>query len=358
MPHMLLGEGPDQAGGAEIRASILARSLVQRGWPVSFAVYDYGQPDEMTTEDGIRIVRASGRKGGLPFLRLLTRTLPADIRAFQAADADIYVELGVTWRSGVLARQCQKKVRKYILWLASITNPYAGVRGRSSMGSYPARRLALRGLREADLVIAQTNEQKKLMWELHERECPVIPNVWSMTPSNGPKAEPPEVLWAANYDWCKRPEWVVEVARRLPHIAFRMAGGPGEGQHERFGNVQELAQALPNLTVLGFVPFSEIDQHYKKASAYLCTSTIEGFPNTFLQAWNHRTPVVSTYDPDDVLQANDIGIACRDVDELTAAVQRACSAEGHAMAARARYHLERVHSVDAVMGALEPLLLS
>jgi glycosyltransferase involved in cell wall biosynthesis len=100
-----------------------------------------------------------------------------------------------------------------------------------------------------------------------------------------------------------------------------------------------------------------MDEYYARASALLCTSTIEGFPNTFLQAWNHSTPVVSTLDPDGVLVEQGIGVACQDVDEIADGIRRVCSSEGVAMGRTARAYLERVHSVDAVMGMLEPVLL-
>jgi glycosyltransferase involved in cell wall biosynthesis len=355
MPHMLLGEGPDQAGGAEARASILARVLTERGWPVSFAVYDYGQPDEVVTPEGIRLFRASGRKTGPPLLRVITHTVPADMRAFRAADANTYVEFGVSWRTGLLVREAHKHRRKFIVWLASINHPYAAVKGRSWIPR-EWRWSAHRGLIEADIVIAQTVEQKQAMWELYRRDCPVIPNIWPVTPHVRQKSVPAEVLWAARYLPLKRPEWVLEAATHLPETRFVMAGGPGEGHEALFRQIQDAARGIPNVEILGFVPFKDIGQHYARASALLCTSTIEGFPNTFLQAWNHGTPVVSTLDPDGVLEREGVGIACQWIDEITMAIQRICGPDGAEMGARCRAYVERVHSVSAVMDALEPLL--
>lgn len=356
MPHILLGDGPRQAGGAEVRARILADSLVARGYKVSFAVHNYGQAPEIITDNGIRVVTASGKRRGAPLLRLVTQTLPADLRAFRTIDADVYIEMGVSWRTGMLTWLCRGRGRRFILWLASITDPCAGVKGQSRVPRH-ARWPAQWGLRHAEVVIAQTREQRDLMHTLHGRDCPVIPNIWVPGPGGGAKADPPEVLWAARYLPLKRPEWVLEVARRLPEVRFRLAGGAGEGHEDLVERVREMAAELPNVEILGFVPFAEMDQYYARASALLCTSTIEGFPNTFLQAWEHSTPVVSTLDPDGVLAENGIGVACKDVEELVAGVQRACGPEGAQMGARARAYLERVHSVDAVMGLLEPLLM-
>jgi glycosyltransferase involved in cell wall biosynthesis len=194
------------------------------------------------------------------------------------------------------------------------------------------------------------------MQKVHKRTCPVVPNVWLLTDGHDAKADPPEVLWAARYVPLKRPEWVLEIAKSLPAIRFIMAGGPGAGQDALFSQIEQAAASISNVDVLGFVPFSEIDQYYARASALLCTSTVEGFPNTFLQAWNQRTPVVSTFDPDNVLARHGVGIPCKNIGELITGIQRACSTEGPAMGERCRGYLERVHSVEAVMAALGPLL--
>ena len=355
MPHMLLGEGPARSGGAQVRASIVARALAERGWPVTFVIRDYGQPAETFTAEGIRVLKASGQKQGLPLLRVLTHTIPADMRAVGTADADIHIEFGLSWRTGLLVREAHKRRRRFMLWLAHILDPQAGLPGISMIPSH-WRWSAIRGLAESDMVIAQTHEQAVLMQKLHGRTCPVVPNVWVLTESHGPKSDPPEVLWAARYLPLKRPEWVLEIAQRLPDVRFVMAGGPGEGQDALFSQIQQAAASIPNVDVLGFVPFSEIDQYYARASALLCTSTVEGFPNTFLQAWNHRTPVVSTFDPDGVLARHGVGIACNDVEELVGGIQRVCGAEGAALGERCRAYLEQVHSGEAVMNALEPLL--
>src|SRR6185437_14783737 len=57
-----------------------------------------------------------------------------------------------------------------------------------------------------------------------------------------------------------------------------------------------------------------------RAPPPLATSEIEGFPNTYLQAWSHGTPVVGFLDPDRLLATHGSGRAVRDVAQMCAAI--------------------------------------
>jgi glycosyltransferase involved in cell wall biosynthesis len=74
-------------------------------------------------------------------------------------------------------------------------------------------------------------------------------------------------------------------------------------------SISEQAEELENLTFLGFVPFQIINKEYQNARLFVSTSLSEGFPNTFLQAWQCKVPVVSMYvDPDGVINRYDLGM--------------------------------------------------
>jgi glycosyltransferase involved in cell wall biosynthesis len=355
----LMGEEPPKVGGgAETRVLQVARILAQRGWPVVHVCMDYGQPRQMWSDDGIRIIGADRLRTGLAGLGLLLHRLPRVVRAFHAAKADVYVMFGMEWCTGLVATLCRLHRRRLVLWLASDMDLQVHDPAKSQVRGRFMRWLTCRAIPLADVILTQTQRQQALMRQLHHRDCSVVPNIWPFTGGDLPKANPPEVLWAGRYIPLKRPEWVVELARRLPGIIFRMAGGaPTPADEARFEEIKAAAADLPNVEILGSVPFPQMDPLYARASAVLCTSTIEGFPNTFLQAWQHKTPVVSTFDPDGILERESVGVACQTLDDLVSGLERVCADEGVAMGERGRAYLERVHSVEAVMAALEPLLL-
>jgi ribosomal protein S18 acetylase RimI-like enzyme len=357
VPEMLLGAGQSRAGGAELQLAEIARGLADRGWPITFAFENHGEADLPEQVDGIRLV--SERRSGLaiPGLRFFTTTMPTCRRLIEKADADIYLQRGAGWQNGVIARYCQRHGRRFILWLASATDPYCDDPARSRL-PLRERWLARNGMRNADLIVAQTNEQQSAMLERHGREAVLIRNIWAApTPEPEPPVQPPEVFWAATMRGLKRPHLVLDVAEQLPDLNFVLAGGPADDDAELYSSVTERAEGMPNVTVLGFVPFREIDGYFKRASAYLCTSTVEGFPNTFLQSWSHGRPVVSTVDPDGVIAEYDLGVHCRETSQLAAAVRHVCD-ENETYTRRTWNHVRSFHAPGVIMPQIEAMLQS
>ena len=55
---------------------------------------------------------------------------------------------------------------------------------------------------------------------------------------------------------------------------------------------------------------------FKKAYLFICTSEIEGYPNTFLQAWMNECPIVSTFDPSDLIKNRQLGVYCETYEDV------------------------------------------
>jgi len=355
VPQMLLGEDVAVAGGSELQLASIARGLHEREWSISFVLRDSNAGQTATCVNGIRLIRAQSGKRGVPILRFFTNTLPSNLNLIRQAGADVYVMMGVGWQSGLLAWSCGGHAHRFILWLASITDPMCGTRRYSSL-AVQERWLARYGLRHADVIVAQTRDQQRLLREHQGRESVLIRNIWPTDESQYiPPGDPPEVFWAATVRELKRPHLFLDVAEALPSIRFVMAGGPAEGNPGLYDEVKARAESMANVDFLGFVPFREIDEYYARASAYLCTSTIEGFPNTLLQAWSHGRPVVSTFDPDEVICEHNLGFHCQDFDELVTAVRTACENSSD-YAERVRRYLREHHSPEAIMPQVESVL--
>jgi glycosyltransferase involved in cell wall biosynthesis len=159
----------------------------------------------------------------------------------------------------------------------------------------------------------------------------------------------------------KRPELAFEIARRLPHLRFVMIGGNEIGRgREYFDKVAVLARDVPNVEFVGFVPYSHVDQYFNGARILLNTSLFEGFPNTFLQAWSRGLPTVCFIDPESREEGERVTETVSDVDDACARVERLMSDDiaWQRSSERCLRHFKRVHSVEAMLAAYEPILAS
>jgi glycosyltransferase involved in cell wall biosynthesis len=355
MPHFLAGKGPEEAGGVEVQLSLLVHYLLERSWQIEFIVQSFDGMENSPAE-GLCIIPVRERRGGIPGLRLLTHTLRSSWHALTQTDSDVYLKSGIGWQTGLLAWWCQRHGKRFVFWSASRTDPMCADRQHSRISKHE-RWLATYGLRHASAVIVQTAEQQRLMSEYHNLASTIVPNIWPIRPdSHEEPASPPEVFWAARVIELKRPHWVLDLAERLPQLRFVMAGAVDEGKEALHAEIRARASTIRNVEFLGFVPFSEIDTYYARASAYLCTSTIEGFPNTFLQAWSHGRPVVTTFDPDGIVARYKLGFSCQAQDELATALVQACQQSAD-YADRVAAYLATHHAPAVIIPRVEHVLL-
>jgi len=72
-----------------------------------------------------------------------------------------------------------------------------------------------------------------------------------------------------------------------------------------------------NLEYLGEKPIEDVNKVLCGAHVFVNTSKYEGFPNTFIQAWLRKVPVVSlNVDPDDVLKKEKIGFHSKNFNQM------------------------------------------
>lgn len=359
MVHLLAGAGPDAMGGAELQMYLLGREMSGRGWDVSCLVGDYGQQMPPRT-DGMRVelVNGAGRQQGLfgtpgrlhRFWRSLARV-----------DADFYVTRGLTAQTGVVAAFARSCGKHSLFWFGKNLDAIYAVPTQSEL-PLPERIPAWYGMRHACAVVCQTERQLDLLARHVGRSGVLIRNVtpWhDMEPAD--RAGGP-VLWVGSIQPKKRPLMFLNVASRLPEVEFVMAGGRMKGCDALYEAVVARTGELPNVRYLGFVPHTEILQHFRSAAMLMSTSEgeQEGFPNVFLQAWSLGLPVAATCDPDGIIKTRGLGCACSSESDLVQAIDslRDGTRLGDSIAGRARAYVQEYHSARHVGNQLEALLRS
>ena len=152
----------------------------------------------------------------------------------------------------------------------------------------------------------------------------------------------------------KRPHLLLDVAEQCSELNFDVIGADDGSRYAR--KVIERARAIPNVTVHGAMSRTAISAMLQQALCLCCTSEIEGFPNTFLEAWSHAVPVVSTYDPDGLIKTERLGWVSSP-EGLAERVSRIVAArhEWDEASRNARRYYANHHTVEAVMPRFESL---
>jgi glycosyltransferase involved in cell wall biosynthesis len=127
-----------------------------------------------------------------------------------------------------------------------------------------------------------------------------------------------DVLWVSNFREVKRPQLLVELARRLPHMRFCVVGGGPERAQQQ---MLRAAAELSNLHYAGPIAYDAVGDYFDRAKVFVNTSTVEGFPNTFVQAWIRGVPVVTFFDPDGLIAKRGLGVAVASFDAMVQAVE-------------------------------------
>lgn len=364
-------------GGTETRAWTFARGLAAAGHQVRFLVRSNGESFERDT-DGVRVVghrdrwhdryvrvgRLINREDGrlrlrrwsldllttLPLVaahRLWTRRRGRSQSFFDASTADCWLTLGVQATSEAVISSAHAADRRCGLLLGCDADvddwfdheperqtPY-GDRGRTCAAI----------LRGADGIVTQTEWQRQTLRDRYGRESVVIGNPIDLEhwqPSTAADGTP-FVLWVGRAEPVhKRPIEAVTIAAACPEVPFKMvmnAADPATAAAVR-------AACPANCELIDFVPPDEMPNLMARATLLLNTSSVEGFPNVFLQAAASGTPIVSQQVLGDWLADSGAG-RCGDGSVATAAaivrdlIASAAARDAHAAAGRqyvARHH--------------------
>lgn len=310
-------ENPKYIGGESIQHVLLARAWRDLGHDVSIIVHDEGQGARREFE-GITAIAAHSRNGGIRGLRFFHPRATKLLSALIGADAETYYQSPAGAYTGITGWFCRATGRRFIFRIASDSDCE---KDHGRIQFWRDRKLYNYGLRCADVVAAQTEFQAQMLRENHGLESPVV-NMMVETPKRDSGAERDiDVLWVSNLRALKRPELALELARQLPHVKFTLAGGPMPGGETYYEDMLAAAARLPNVTMLGPVRYAETGALFDRAKVFLNTSSIEGFPNTFLQAWIRGVPVVTFFDPDSLVQRLSLGHTANSLDEMREAIR-------------------------------------
>jgi len=324
-------------GGAEVQQAIHARLFDANGYRVSMISLDYGQPDRSRV-DGVTVHKAFAPHAGAPLVRFVHPRMTSMWRALRSAGADIYYCRSASMWLWLVTEFCRRHGKRSVYAGASDKDFDPDVGGQLRYAR--DRWLYRRGMAAVDGIVAQNEFQRASCLATHGREAVVIPSCY--VPEKIQSATRDRVLWVGMLHENKRPELLLELARRLPQRRFVLIGGPRAGAQAFYEGIRAQAAALPNVEFKGFLPLAQVEPWFDRARVLVNTSTYEGMPNTFLQAWARGVPTVATVDV-----GAPVHRVAATVEDLALEVERAFA--DAALGARCREHFARHHSAAEVL---------
>jgi len=285
-------------GGAELDLYFLATELAKdENFAVSFITADYGQSDFETIE-AVRIIKS------LNFNKNSLTGATKIWQAMQAADSHIYFQEAVSWGTFLIALFCSSHKRTFVYRTAN--------QGESDGTFLRGQRLLKKAfswsLHKAGAVIVQNQIDKEKLQDSIGIDSMVIPNGQPLLESDCRKRD--TILWVGRSTHLKRPELFIKLAKNFPQESFTMICQQATGDQNYKALLNE-AEEVDNIKFIKAVPFARVNSYFQQAKVFVNTSDSEGFPNTFVQACNCATPILSlNVNPDDFINRHNCGISC------------------------------------------------
>jgi glycosyltransferase involved in cell wall biosynthesis len=352
MAYGALSRTGGHIGGVEHQTALLSRWLAARGHRVSMITWDEGFPDH-TEIDGVKLVKVCRRDDGWPGLRFVHPRWTSLVAAMRDAAADIYYHNCAEYVTGQVALWCRSNRRKFVYSVASNSDCDPRL---PLLRTQRERTLYRAGLRRADRIIVQTETQRQMLHDSFGLGAVTIPMPCAAAPADTRERPGPQgsIVWIGRISEEKRPERLLDLAMRCPDLAFDFVG-PSDGSAYAAGIVDR-ARTIANVTVHGGLGREQVHEVLRGAACLCCTSEIEGFPNTFLEAWSHGLPVLSTFDPDGLIAGRELGELAATPGDLAPRLRTLLSeTRWIALSTNARGYFEQTHTIDAVMPRFEAL---
>lgn len=351
-PALCIVNPYEHGGGAEYQISLLIDALAASN---RYEIHYLTRFVDVRDRSRNYRVQRVGAGGGIPRLGYLMDG-PSLYRALRGIDpCVIYQRVGGAY-TGLCALYARRRAIPMVWHVAHDTEVTRQVLdpARNFVRVRLEKRALQYGVRHASRIVVQTQRQAQLLRANYSRTADaVIANFHPPATDAIDKSGPPTVVWIANLKPWKRPEAFVALAnalRGLEGVRFVMVGAPAaaSGNTAWQDALMRSIDATPNLEYVGQKSHEEVNELLARAHIFVNTSTQEGFPNTFIQAWSRDVAVVSLQvDPDRVLERERTGIHAETETGLHDAVRRLiedgnCRAE---YAGRGRRHAAARHSL-------------
>lgn len=305
-------------GGAEIQVHYLVNEFLNRGWEVELLCGGKGHKAKIN-ESPYFDKRIKYHHYGFRSVRFL-EFFSVFYLLFKSK-SEFYYQRTDFALTGACALYCKLKKRKMIYALAQDKDAAKG-KYLNEFKTYHYKSVFKKLIRWIDFalidsmvewgksksiwVIAQSEKQKHLFEKSFHKPCKVITSSFPI--NDEPQIEKENILlWVGNMHPIKRPELFIQLIQKL--------GVSGDWKFVMIGKVSEAIKHMDTsgIDIKGELSYKETLHWFDKAKVLVNTSSEEGMPNTFIQAWMKKVLVLSLkVDPDQLLEYGKLGYTFND----------------------------------------------
>jgi len=346
----LLGGDPESvAGGAETQIVLLAAGLARSGLRV--CVVADGTADLPASFRGFDVVSRAPSLAAQPVLGKVHEAARIHA-ALRTVSAPVVVTRFAGVQIGLVAAAAKALGRRFVYSSANIFDFDFEALG------FRRRDLALYrlGIRLADEIVVQTEEQARACWARFGRPSVLARSIAEPATRSG---DPEALLWVGRLVAYKQPLAFVELARSFPEARFRLVGVPTPESGSLVEDVRRAAADVPNLELLEPRARADVLDLIGRSAAVVNTSTYEGMPNIFLEGWARGVPALAlAHDPDDVITRHGLGAFAGGSSEAFVTAARRLWEERHRPATdeACRRYVAEHHAEANVVSQWEPVL--
>jgi glycosyltransferase involved in cell wall biosynthesis len=302
----LAGDSTKHIGGVEIQTKLMSKWLSENGYIVNVITWDEGQPSNKLGNN-VHNLKLCKKDSGLPVLRFFYPRWTSLVKALKKSNSDLYYHNCGEYVTGQIGLWCKFNRKQFIYSVASDPECDPAL---PEMKSYRERQFFKIGLRLAKCIVVQTKAQKINLERGFKLSSIVIPmpsvkhaDISAFASFNDKE---PRIVWVGRFSKVKNLELLLKIACELVDFKFDVVGGV-DTDAEYANRLKKAATLYDNVILHGKLPSKKLATIYQSAQVMLCTSLHEGFPNTFLEAWSFGLPIVTTVDPDNLIQKEKMG---------------------------------------------------
>lgn len=313
----LAGVDNGHVGGIETQQSRMSCWFANNGYEVSMITWDDGYQNGDIVH-GVKLFKLCCRNDGLPLIRFIHPRWTSLISALEQANADIYYYNCGDLALGQIAIWSKMNGKKLLYTLANEIDCYMNL---PALKELRERILYRYGLRNSDAIVTQTRNQKNLLKEEYNLDSTVIPmpffdvDLNNKIDSDTFLKNKKKVLWVGRITKVKRVELFLDLAEKMPQYSFHVAGAAND--NSRYAcEILSRMKNISNVVYHGRLLRHQVYDLYNESMLLCSTSIYEGFPNVYLEAWSFGLPLITTFDPDDVVSEFGMGQVVTNIDGL------------------------------------------